>query len=52
MQSIKIITVSPDNFEQEFVFECHSNDTAIAVVQGTLEGCKSTGWTLKEVSFA
>lgn len=52
MQSIRIITVNPQNMEQEFVFECHNNDTAIAVVQGTLEGCKSTGWTLKEVSFS
>lgn len=52
MQSLKIITLNPEGAEREFVFECHNNDTAISIVQGTLKGCNETGWTLKEVSFA
>lgn len=52
MQSIRIITLNPEGAEREFVYECHNNDTAMAVVQGTLNACNTTGWTLKEVCFA
>lgn len=52
MQSIRLVTLNPNNEEREFVYECHNNDTAMAIVQGTLKGCNETGWTLKEVCFA
>ena len=48
MQSLRIVTMSPEQLTQEFVFECHSAEIALAIVEGTMQGCTNTGWTIKE----
>ena len=48
MQSLRIVTMSPEQLTQEFVFECHNAETALAIVEGTMQGCTNTGWTIKE----
>ena len=52
MQSMRILTLSPEGLTQEFAYECHSAETALAILQGTLEGCTNTGWSIKEMSVA
>ena len=52
MQSLRIVTMSPEQLTQEFVFECHSAETALAIVEGTMQGCTNTGWTIKEFQVA
>ena len=52
MQSIRIVTMSPEDLTQEFVFECHNTETALAIIEGTMQGCLNTGWSIKELSVA
>jgi hypothetical protein len=51
MQSLLITTTDPKGIAKEFSYECHSHATALAIVQGTLEGCEVTGWTLNKVEM-
>ena len=50
MQSIRIVTLSPTGLVQEFVQECRNPETALAIIQGTMQGCTNTGWSIKELS--
>ena len=47
MQSMKVITLNPQNEIREFVYQCESESVALAIVEGTLSACSNTGWTLK-----
>jgi hypothetical protein len=51
MQSLLVTTTDPNGIAKEFAYECHSHATALAIVQGTLEGCEATGWTLNKVEM-
>jgi hypothetical protein len=46
MQSMVIITKNPEGLIQEFSYECNNEATALALIDGTLKGCKETGWSL------
>lgn len=52
MQAIRIVTLSPEGLTQEFVQECHNPETALAIIQGTMQGCVNTGWSIKEFEVA
>jgi hypothetical protein len=52
MQSMRIVTLSPEGSVREFAYECHSADTALAIIQGTMSACENTGWSIKEMSVA
>jgi hypothetical protein len=52
MQAIRIVTMNPEGLTQEFVQECHNPETALAIIQGTMQGCVSTGWSIKELEVA
>jgi hypothetical protein len=51
MKSLLITTTDPKGIAKEFSFECNSHANALAIVQGTLEGCEVTGWTLNKVEM-
>ena len=52
MQSMRVVTMSPQGLEQEFVYECHNETTALAIIEGTSKACKDSGWYLKEFQVA
>jgi hypothetical protein len=52
MQSLRIVTMNPEQLTQEFSFECHTPETALAIIQGTMQGCVNTGWSIKEFEVA
>jgi hypothetical protein len=51
MQSLLITTTDTSGMVKEFSYECHNATTAMAIVQGTLQGCQDTGWTLNKVEM-
>jgi len=52
MQSMRVVTMSPQGLEQEFVYECHNEATALAIIEGTSKACKGSGWYVKEFQVA
>jgi hypothetical protein len=51
MKSLLVTTTDTSGMVKEFSYECNSAATALAIVQGTLEGCQTTGWTLNKVEM-
>lgn len=47
MKTMKVITLNPQNETREFVYQCETHSVALAIVEGTLNACNNTGWTLK-----
>lgn len=52
MQGIKIVTVNQQGLVHEFIHECNTPELALATIQGVMNACKSTGWTMKEMEIA
>jgi hypothetical protein len=47
MQSVKIKTVKINSgLVHEFIYECHSETTLMAIINGTMEGCSDSGWAM------
>jgi hypothetical protein len=51
MKSLLITATDTKGISKDFSYECNSADTALAIIQGTLEGCQTTGWTLNKVEM-
>ena len=51
MQSIRIVTMNPEDLTREFVYECHNPETALGIISGTMEACVNTGWSIKSMEM-
>jgi hypothetical protein len=53
MQSVKITTVKVNSgLVHDYTYECRSQETLIAIINGTLEACSNTGWAMSAMEIA
>ena len=53
MQSVKIKTVKINSgLVHEFTYTCYNESMLMSIINGTLDGCSSTGWAISGMEIA